>query len=231
MVTPTAAQTSRDSSPREDKFRSQLWELYFKFLDRQTAEKIWWQLLTPEERIRLGSWEEAYRVRGRGVSIYARAKNLSLEAAIVQLSHYFGFPEIDYLYHCQELFHFTGERIGPLETGTTPRVNSTVTDIPAWDSDRNELWFQGQIVRKYRGRTIATRVHCILDVFHEESWPSRIDDPLPNGPDSGRLRSAIAKLNEGLSDIRFFADGSGEGILWEPFNHSNITEYQISESI
>lgn len=231
MVTQTAAQTSSNSSPREDKFRNRLWELYFKFLDHQTAENIWWQLLTPEERIQLRSLEEACRVRGRGVGMYARVKHLSLEAAIVELTRFLGFPEIDYLYLCQELFHFTGERIGPLETESSPQVISTVTGMPAWDSDRNQLWFEGQVVRQYRGRTVATRIHRILDAFREEGWPCRIDDPLPNGPDSGRLRSAISKLNEGLSGIRFFADGSGEGILWEPFNHPIITEDQATESI
>lgn len=222
MVTQSASQADGNCSPREEKFRSRLWDLYYKFLDPNTAENIWFQLLTLEERAKLGSLSEAYEIKGRGISIYARAKNVSLEAAIVELTRHMGFPEIDYLYLSQELSHFTGEQISPLV--------SVPEEKPKWYPDRNELWFQGECVRSVNGRTIATNLHPILDVFEEEGWPSRIDDPLPNGPDSERLRSTVYTLNRGLQSILFRADGAGEGIRWERLEHTEHTEDQTSES-
>jgi hypothetical protein len=59
-------------------------------------------------------------------------------------------------------------------------------------------------------------VVCIIDAFQELDWPERIDDPLPNGQNSQRLNETIHSLNERLRFIRFRADGTGCGILWEP---------------
>ena len=70
-------------------------------------------------------------------------------------------------------------------------------------------------VRRLRGMKVAKNVARILDAFEEEGWPDRIDDPLPGGRKPPRLRGAVATLNRGLSAIKFRADGTGEGILWE----------------
>ena len=58
----------------------------------------------------------------------------------------------------------------------------------------------------------------VLDVFEEESWPDRIDDPLDPSKtkDQQRLHQAIRRLNENLDLIRFGADGTGEGVIWQP---------------
>lgn len=233
MVTQSAAQTANNSSPREKKFRKHLWELYSRFLTPNAAEKIWWQLLTQEERARLGSLEESFQLRGRGVSIYARAKHLSLEAATVDLSHYWGYPEIDYLYLCQELFHFTGERIGPLSMNASPRAITASTEKPYWDSDRNQLWYGGEIVRQVRRGSVPFNIILILDAFEEMGWPTRIKDPLPGPPDPERLRATISSLNGPRGSVnrirlmKFSADGTGNGVIWEPLS----SEDQILESI
>ena len=55
--------------------------------------------------------------------------------------------------------------------------------------------------------------------FEEESWPPRIDDPLPPHPDlmpKRRLHDTIKSLNRNQKNhvIRFMGDGTGEGIRW-----------------
>ncbi len=66
----------------------------------------------------------------------------------------------------------------------------------------------------------AGNQETVLAAFEEEGWPRRIDDPLP--PRGAlvpkyRLHFTIQCLNQGqLSQlIRFFGDGTGEGVCWE----------------
>jgi hypothetical protein len=59
----------------------------------------------------------------------------------------------------------------------------------------------------------------ILEVFQEEHWPPRIDDPLPPKPGiepQRRLHDTINSLNRNQRHrlIRFFADGLGKGVRW-----------------
>jgi hypothetical protein len=86
-------------------------------------------------------------------------------------------------------------------------------DRPRWDSQRRELHFRGQVVKRYRQP--AKNQERILQEFQEAEWPDRIDDPLPgdsNDPHQ-RLADAIRGLNDNDA-IRFERDGTGEGILW-----------------
>ena len=59
----------------------------------------------------------------------------------------------------------------------------------------------------------------ILQVFEQDGWPERIDDPLTgNGLEpKRRLRDTVESLNDnhkaaGL--IRFEMDGTGTGVIW-----------------
>jgi len=57
--------------------------------------------------------------------------------------------------------------------------------------------------------------------FEEARWARRIDDPLPPGGDVAakeRLEFTIWRLNRHQENklVRFFGDGSGEGICWLP---------------
>lgn len=97
----------------------------------------------------------------------------------------------------------------------TEGVERKRTDIPVWNAERRDLVYRGRLVRRVRGRSVATHIHTILDAFQEEGWPDRIDDPLTDGPNAARLRETIRTLNKGLIGLRFVADGSGEGILWK----------------
>jgi hypothetical protein len=86
---------------------------------------------------------------------------------------------------------------------------------PQWDKGRGELRVGDRVVR--RVRSLAKNVICVLDVFQEEGWPHRLDDPLPGPSDQQveRLHETIRSLNEGLKEISFHSDGGGQGITWE----------------
>ena len=89
--------------------------------------------------------------------------------------------------------------------------------LPYWDGAAHELRFHGRLVKRYQRP--SPNQEMILAAFQEEGWPPRIDDPLPPCDDQEprqRLRDAIKNLNRnqryGL--IRFFGDGTGQGIRW-----------------
>lgn len=94
-------------------------------------------------------------------------------------------------------------------------VDGHQMDKPNWNGDRCELSFRGRVVRKIRSRNVGANVCQILDVFQEDGWPDRIDDPLTDGPNAQRLRETVRTLNAGLTDLKFRMDGTGEGVLWE----------------
>lgn len=89
---------------------------------------------------------------------------------------------------------------------------------PHYNADLRELWYAGHLIKRYR--TPAKNQELILLAFEEESWPQRIDDPLP--PTEGidpklRLRDTITALNrhQDQSRLRFHGDGAGFGIKWQ----------------
>jgi hypothetical protein len=92
--------------------------------------------------------------------------------------------------------------------------------LPTWDPIRRQLEWQGTLVKWFRRP--ATNQEKILSVLHEEGWPPRIDDPLPQeeGIDPKiRLRDAIKRLNRNQVNrlVHFCGDGTGSGILWGPW--------------
>lgn len=99
---------------------------------------------------------------------------------------------------------------------TSPKPANRTT--PRWDRDRQELRLGESIVKRFKSP--AANQLAILTVFEEEGWPPRIDDPLPPRPDQDpkrRLHDTINSLNRNrkLPLIRFFGDGSGQGVRWE----------------
>src|SRR5437870_2446147 len=91
---------------------------------------------------------------------------------------------------------------------------------PVYDCDFRQLWFDELLVKRFRQP--APDQELILRSLEEEHWPRRIDSPLsPRFDDDPKLllRRAIRRLN--LHQIHrvlhFFADGTGEGICWEPW--------------
>ncbi len=96
---------------------------------------------------------------------------------------------------------------------------SQLADVPTWNRDRQELRFQGMLVKQFK--LPAPNQEIVLATFEEEHWPARIDDPLPGSPNMDakrRLHETIASLNRNQKHrlIQFIGDGSGEGVRWEP---------------
>lgn len=94
---------------------------------------------------------------------------------------------------------------------------STVA-YPHWDGDRRELRLGEMLVKRFKKR--AMNQETVLGTFEEDGWPPRIDDPLPPRFEQDakqRLRDTIKCLNrrQWIHLIRFRADGTGEGVIWE----------------
>ncbi len=185
------------------KIRDTIEELQGKVARPQWASRIWDKLLTERERQKLGGdLEKCLNTLGSTVHIWMKAKDVSLLRAIADLAKRLGFIiDMDYEWILREI----GETDDRADTQVRPR----------WNRDRGELSFQGTIARKLRSINIAKNIVTILDTFEVEGWPDRIDDPLPKRRDSQRLRETIANLNKNLHYLRFRADGTGQGVVWE----------------
>ena len=97
----------------------------------------------------------------------------------------------------------------PEEPGCTPD-----TIKPLWNKELSKLFWGTTVIRRVRP-TVAKNVVAVLDEFQEEEWRDRIDYPLDLGGDPQRLHETLKRLNQGLTMIRFRADGKGKGIVWE----------------
>jgi hypothetical protein len=89
---------------------------------------------------------------------------------------------------------------------------------PTWIAALRELRAGQTLLKKFRSQARTQEV--VLAAFEEEGWPRRIDDPIAPRPFvecKHRLRSTIQSLNRFHEEplLRFRADGSGEGIVWE----------------
>jgi hypothetical protein len=95
---------------------------------------------------------------------------------------------------------------------------SDATFVPQWDSVRRVLSVNGRTIKHFR--VPSRNQEAVLVAFEEEGWPQRIDDPLPFRAGLNakyRLHFTIRRLNHGGKQqlIRFFGDGTGEGVCWE----------------
>lgn len=97
-----------------------------------------------------------------------------------------------------------------LAAGQPPDVNSHTK--PLWNPDERTLTVGGVLIKSFNQP--AKNQITLLEVFAEEGWPRRIDDPL----DSGKVRQTVVDLNKRhvtKGVLRFHMDGTGEGITWE----------------
>jgi hypothetical protein len=95
--------------------------------------------------------------------------------------------------------------------------------VPRWDGQRRELRVGEVLVKCFR--VPAENQVLILEVFEEEGWPDRIDDPLPPQPEMDpqrRLSEAIRRLNRNQHErlLHFYGDGTGKGVCWLWFKGS-----------
>jgi hypothetical protein len=103
-----------------------------------------------------------------------------------------------------------------LRLSTTNGVPNAVK--PTWDPDRQQLRVGDRIVKEFK--VPAPNQETILAAFEEEQWPPRIDDPLTPVAEQDpkrRLHDTINSLNRNQKRplVRFFGDGSGQGVRWE----------------
>jgi hypothetical protein len=92
---------------------------------------------------------------------------------------------------------------------------------PVWYgvSGKRELWVGNYLIKKYTQP--AKNQELVLQAFEEQNWPDRIDDPLPGvaGVNAKRrLRETVEALNDHHKTqgvLRFYMDGTGEGVTWE----------------
>ena len=108
---------------------------------------------------------------------------------------------------------------------SSQRLAATVLStraLPAWDADLGKLWCGPLLIKTYR--EAAENQRLVLAALEEQNWRHRIDDPIsrrrgeaPWKPGK-RLRDTISGLNADHVHpgvIRFKADGTGEGVIWD----------------
>lgn len=93
-----------------------------------------------------------------------------------------------------------------------------LSDTPRWDRDRQELRLGAVVVKQFK--VPAVNQEKVLAAFEEEGWPVHVDDPLSPQADQDpkrRLHDTINSLNRSQKQplIRFYGDGSGQGLCWE----------------
>lgn len=168
-------------------------------------ERAWERIFTSEERARLGGSIFRYR-QEHGVNliqIYTQLRCTTQYRATIELAE-----QLNFLSASDSLWLLR-------ETGSLEDAPSAVSRAPAWDRESYVLRLENVAIRTIKLPTKATNIVRILDSFEARGWPRRIEDPLPNGPDPIRLAAALRSLNQGLQQISFHKDGTGEGIRWQ----------------
>jgi hypothetical protein len=186
-------------------WQEKLNDVHYRLGILQIQEEIWNRLLTDPER------EEATRLGwpDRAVSftkLWMDIRGISKTRAVIELGRGVGLlSEADREWLLQEI----GESSDAVKS-RRPKNKSR----PHWDSERGELMLGDAIIRRVRGRTVATRIVAILDEFEKRGWPQRIERP-DSICDGQMLRESVQSLNRRLTRIHFEADGTGRGIRWK----------------
>lgn len=111
-----------------------------------------------------------------------------------------------------DLERATGDSEGRNVAAATSQKDSR--DKPQWNSETGKLSYCAQIIRTIKNLGIAKNIVRVLNAFEEEKWPDRIDDPIPPREGTSPIHETVKSLNNGLTAIRFEADGTGKGIRW-----------------
>ena len=146
------------------------------------------------------------------VDCVTEANRLNDNDAVDWLLRYGFAPPADVAHISSEVVFRPGMPAGKEEAGQNTHGNSNAK--PQWDRNLGKLYLNGAVIRKLRSVSVAKNIVKVLNVFEEEGWPERIDDPLAP-PDQQRLHETIKRLNNNLQEIKFRADGNGQGYVWE----------------
>ena len=167
-----------------------------------SADRLWERVLTDEEQQRLGGnlSDAYYRLSTAGM--WMELRGVSVERAIIEVAHELSFLTES---NARWLLREIGE-----DSPTPPPT----PEHPNWHRESGELRSGAQVIRRVRVMASPSNIQLILNAFQAAGWPSRIDDPLPDGPDQQRLHQAILSLNEGLDSIRFHVQEGGQAVTW-----------------
>jgi hypothetical protein len=116
----------------------------------------------------------------------------------------------------RRLNHIHGSAVRAVDVPNASEPVATV--LPRWDRDRHELRVGTRLVKQFK--LPSPNQERILMALEEETWPVRIDDPLPPSKKldaKQRLHDTIKNLNRNQKHrlIRFMGDGTGQGVRWE----------------
>jgi hypothetical protein len=122
------------------------------------------------------------------------------------------------IWRCEHNGTDANEPAGGELLSMSPSIRERKSLTPTWDRERQELRVGSAVVKRFRVPAISQET--VLAAFEEESWPPRIDDPLPQRQDQApkrRLQETIKSLNRNqkIPLIRFLGDGSAQGVLWK----------------
>lgn len=167
--------------------------------------RLWDRVFTPCERKHLGaSPSDAYANYKNATRMWREVRGGSFENAVIDVAFHLGF-----------LSQTNREWLRrEYEISSNPDLRESFITI-TWDKQLGELRLDGDVIRRVRPG-VATNVDIVLDAFQEDGWPKRIDSPLRGyAQDKATISDTVKSLNNKLQMIRFFADGSKEGITWE----------------
>lgn len=167
-----------------------------------SAQRMWERLLTTADRTKLGADLKACYAKYQGtVGMWMYVRNFSHLRAVIELAHQLNFMSAtDYQWLLREI----GESRTRIRNAT----------VPSWNAESGELVWGNRTVRRVRIFRVPSNVQLILDAFQQAGWPTRIDNPLPHGPDAQKLHQALFSLNKGLKRLAFCSQEGGTAISW-----------------
>ena len=184
-------------------------ELNSQLLIRNHYVAAWENLLTDEERERLGGdLKQCWRKTPNLVALWIELRGTSQIRTILDLAH-----ELHLLMFAeyQRLLAEVGESEPQADVGENEsRADGPVK--PVWDAARCELRYRGRPVRRVRSASVASTIVPILNEFQAQGWPARIAHAVNVLLSRQPLHDAVRKLNRGLQEICFHVDG--DFIYW-----------------
>jgi hypothetical protein len=162
-----------------------------------SARRIWSNVLTPQQRRRVGRLARAYRAQGGTVGIWVKLHGGSEYSAIIELGRLLNFLD-------DPSEKWLRQEIGE-------KRNAHDDTLPEWNPNRGKLLFDGKPIRSVRMNEHPSHYQLILDAFQAAGWSERIRNPIPA---EKNLSAAIYSLNTGLKRIKFHAQEGGSAITW-----------------
>jgi hypothetical protein len=177
-------------------------EAFYWVFYKKTAERIWKEVFTEEDRQRVGDFDRVFQSSGT-TGLWRAAKGSENDiVALVDIARVFGYSDIS----LQPL-------INALDTQSHPKRQSRY--VPQWDDQKCELKFDGEIICVFKFPNRAQNPITILNSFQEENWPDRIFNPLPPSIRGTSLKSRLRRLNDQTKrKIKFRPEKNGTWIAW-----------------